>query len=245
MDQFGYNRAYGIIRTNTDNRPHASQASGHQSTFWGLFFDHRASVWGGSSKHGKEDGAATQPRTLCIVEWTPFCRAPKSILITHHCCWKPVMVMTGLPSWLSGKEPVCQCRRHRFDPWLKKIPWRSKWQLTLVFLPGEPCGQSLVGYSPRGHGHDLVTEQQQIVMTNLTKEIRNRKECVWWVHKLMHTWLGTWNAKKKKKLSVLTWFSRDRCHHFPHALPLAKRFQMANPSSSPVSLPEWNWNPDS
>ena len=29
------------------------------------------------------------------------------------------------------------------------IPWRRKWQPTLVFLPGEFCGQrSLVGYSP-------------------------------------------------------------------------------------------------
>ena len=23
---------------------------------------------------------------------------------------------------LSGKEAACQCRRHRFDPWVKKIP---------------------------------------------------------------------------------------------------------------------------
>ena len=30
-----------------------------------------------------------------------------------------------------------QCRRPGFDPWVGKIPWRSKWQLTPVFLPGE------------------------------------------------------------------------------------------------------------
>ena len=24
-----------------------------------------------------------------------------------------------------------------FDPWVGKIPWRRKWQLTPVFLPGE------------------------------------------------------------------------------------------------------------
>ena len=34
----------------------------------------------------------------------------------------------GLPWWLSGKESTCQCRRHRFDPWSRKIPWRKKWQ---------------------------------------------------------------------------------------------------------------------
>ena len=28
----------------------------------------------------------------------------------------------GLPSWFSGKESACQCRRLRFDPWVRKIP---------------------------------------------------------------------------------------------------------------------------
>ena len=27
----------------------------------------------------------------------------------------------GLPWWLSGKESTCQCRRHRFNPWSRKI----------------------------------------------------------------------------------------------------------------------------
>ena len=58
----------------------------------------------------------------------------------------------GLPWWLSGKESTCQCRRPGFDPWAKKIPWRRKWQLTPVFLPGKFHRQrSLVGYSPLGH----------------------------------------------------------------------------------------------
>ena len=43
------------------------------------------------------------------------------------------------------------CKRHGFDPWVKKIPWRRKWQPMPVFLPGESQGQrSLVGYSPWG-----------------------------------------------------------------------------------------------
>ena len=28
--------------------------------------------------------------------------------------------------WLSGKESACQCRRPGLDPWVGKIPWRSK-----------------------------------------------------------------------------------------------------------------------
>ena len=31
----------------------------------------------------------------------------------------------GLSWWLTGKESVCQCRRHRFDPWPGKIPHAS------------------------------------------------------------------------------------------------------------------------
>ena len=38
-----------------------------------------------------------------------------------------------------------------FDPWVRKIPWRRKWQPTSVFMPGESHGwRSLVGYSPWG-----------------------------------------------------------------------------------------------
>ena len=49
--------------------------------------------------------------------------------------------------WLSDKESACGCR---FDLWVRKIPWRRKWQPTTVVLPGKSHGQrSLVGYSPR------------------------------------------------------------------------------------------------
>ena len=39
------------------------------------------------------------------------------------------------------KKSTCQCRRCEFSPWSGKISWRKKWQLTPVFLPGEPLGQ--------------------------------------------------------------------------------------------------------
>ena len=64
--------------------------------------------------------------------------------------------------WLSCKESTCQCRRYRLDPWVRKIPWRRKWQSTPVFLPGKSHGQrSLVGHRLKGLklvGHDLVAE---------------------------------------------------------------------------------------
>ena len=41
-------------------------------------------------------------------------------------------VLNRLPRWLSGKEPTCQCKRHGFDPSVRKIPWRKRWQPTPV-----------------------------------------------------------------------------------------------------------------
>ena len=71
----------------------------------------------------------------------------------------------GLPRWLSGKESACQYRRRGFSPWVGKIPWRKRWQLTPVFLPGKPPQQrSLAGYSPWGHKETdkTATEQHQL-----------------------------------------------------------------------------------
>ena len=49
----------------------------------------------------------------------------------------------GFPRWLSGKESACQyrrCKRHRFDPWVRKFLWRREWQSAPVVLPGEFLG---------------------------------------------------------------------------------------------------------
>ena len=46
-----------------------------------------------------------------------------------------------------------------FNPWVRKIPWRTARQPTPVFLPGESHGQkSLMGYSPWGHKESDTTE---------------------------------------------------------------------------------------
>ena len=42
----------------------------------------------------------------------------------------------GFPAGSEGKVSL-QCRRPGFDPWDGKIPWRRKWQPTLVHLPGK------------------------------------------------------------------------------------------------------------
>ena len=63
----------------------------------------------------------------------------------------------GFPAGTRGKEPACQCRRHRrlrFNPWVGKIPWRREgmaacssilaWRIPWTEEPG---GLPSVGYS--------------------------------------------------------------------------------------------------
>ena len=68
----------------------------------------------------------------------------------------------GIPRWCIGIEFACQCSRCRFDSWVRKIPWRSKWQLTAIFFHEKFHEQrSLVGYIVHGLAgvqHDWVTE---------------------------------------------------------------------------------------
>ena len=61
----------------------------------------------------------------------------------------------GFRGGTSGKEPTCQCGRHKrcvLNPSVGKMPWRRAWQPIPVFLPGEFPGQrSLVSYSSLSH----------------------------------------------------------------------------------------------
>ena len=90
------------------------------------------------------------PRSWCGLPASPLCAHR-----VHYC-------HVGLPRWLSGRVHLSsrRCKRLRFDPWVRKIPWSRKWQHTLVFLPGKFHGQrSLVGYSPGGCKESDMTEQ--------------------------------------------------------------------------------------
>ena len=40
--------------------------------------------------------------------------------------------------------------RDTVDSWVGKIPWRSSWQPTLVFLPGKSHGQRSLGFTVHG-----------------------------------------------------------------------------------------------
>ena len=73
-----------------------------------------------------------------------------------------IFLNAGFSGGSDSKASIClQCRTHRFDPWVGKIPWRGEWQPTPVFLPGDSHGQrSLVGLQSMGSqrvGHDRET----------------------------------------------------------------------------------------
>ena len=67
------------------------------------------------------------------------------------------------------KGSACQCRRLRrpkFNPWVGKIPWRRKWQLTPVFLPEKFHGQEPGGFQPRGlKESDLIEPSSKILFS--------------------------------------------------------------------------------
>ena len=68
----------------------------------------------------------------------------------------------GLPWWLSGKEPTCQCRRGGFHRWVGKVPWRRKQQPTPGFSPGESQTEEPGGLQSTGsQKSSLATKQQQ------------------------------------------------------------------------------------
>ena len=97
------------------------------------------------------------PRELNRMRNTPWGNIPKGIVVYYlqqYYIWLVIYITRELPWWLSDKESSCQCRnlrRHRFNPWVGKIPWSRKWQLAPVVLSDKFPGQrSLAGYTVHG-----------------------------------------------------------------------------------------------
>ena len=99
---------------------------------------------------------------LLATPWTAAHQAPPPLGFSRQEDWSGCHCL--LQSGTSGKEPSCQCKRHKrhgFNSCLGKILWRRKWQPTPVFLPGEPHGQRSLAEYPWGCKESDTTEQQQ------------------------------------------------------------------------------------
>ena len=70
-------------------------------------------------------------------------------------------ILKGLSWWLSSEESTCPSRRCGFHPWVRKIPWRRKWQPTSVFCLGKPKDREAWQATDHGVTKDLAINQQQ------------------------------------------------------------------------------------
>ena len=94
-----------------------------------------------------------------------------------------------------------QCRRPRFDPWVRKIPWRREWQPTSVFLLGDFHGQrSLTGYIPCSHKESDTTEQSTHRQFQDSLVLRTQSLFL----ALLHT-LGLWVSAASRDRNVPAW----------------------------------------
>ena len=94
-------------------------------------------------------------KTLCH-NWFKYLSLPSH---NHKILPTTLPPSKNLVPWVAQMvKNLIQCGRPRFDPWVRKIPWKKKWQPILVFLPGKSHGQrSLAGYSPCTHKESDMT----------------------------------------------------------------------------------------
>ena len=120
---------------------------------------YRATKLGLEEKHKQECAESTFLHLPSLKMW--------AVIHSINSIWNryPYMEQGGcFPSGSAGRDPICQCRRHkRLNLWVRKITSSRKWQSTSVLLPGKSLGQrSLVGYSPWGLKEPDMTEHTHI-----------------------------------------------------------------------------------
>ena len=67
----------------------------------------------------------------------------------------------GFPEGSDSKESACQGRRCGFNPWVRKIPWRRKWQTPPVFLSRESHGQRKLPHKTTSQNNKLPSEENK------------------------------------------------------------------------------------
>ena len=78
---------------------------------------------------------------------------------TYSCLRTFELAIPSAWKWLRWLRICLQGGKPRFDPWVRRIPWRREWLPIPVFVPGEFHGQmSMVGYSPQS-GKEWVTTE--------------------------------------------------------------------------------------
>ena len=99
----------------------------------------------------------------------------------------------GFPGGSSNKESTCQCRRckrHGFNLWVGRSPWRRKWQPIPVSLPGKSHAQrSLTDYSLWGRKESDTTKRPGTSTRCYVRPDVNystRKILIYFIHLFIH-----------------------------------------------------------
>ena len=141
------------------------------SNFSLVTWDTRAWCGGFSGRSDGKECACKwrRPRFDPLSEYFPLKEKQFHLGVLFSCC----SCNTGFSGGASGKEPTCQCRRckrHGFDSWVWKIPWRRGWQPILAFLTGE------------SHGQNMGLQRWSNVFTVLSENFFNKEHysSLWW-----------------------------------------------------------------
>ena len=135
-------------------------------------------------------------------KWTFLCR--------RHTRWLRVMWKDAQhPCWLKWLKICLQFGRPRFDPWVRKFPWRREWQPTTAFFPGESHGQrSLMGYCLWSHTELDTTEQLTLWLHCLLEKCKSKPK--WCINSHRSEWpslkslqINSGGGMEKRHLSTL------------------------------------------
>ena len=91
------------------------------------------------------------------LQWTH--NTPVSLLWKLNDTVQHWIYIAAIPWWLECRNCL-ECRRCRFDLWVRNIPWRRAWQRTPVSLPGKSHGQRSLAATVHG-----VTKSQTWLST--------------------------------------------------------------------------------
>ena len=72
------------------------------------------------------------------------------------------------PWQLGSKDPTCQCKRHGFNTWVGRFPWRRKQQPTQCSclenaITGEPGALQSLGWQESGTSQQLNTDNLSFI----------------------------------------------------------------------------------
>ena len=103
-------------------------------------------------------GKSTGVGCHCLLHCLTLISFKSSLYLASNCFFPKHQWASLMAQQVKNPPAMQETQGRRFDPWIRKIPCKRKWQPTSGSLPGEPHRQrSLVGSSPWGHnGLDMT-----------------------------------------------------------------------------------------